>query len=110
MSGSELYAAWLTKYSPVGNPVEALAAVKKEVELAMREQPPPLEVRVAALEGFGPMFTEFVLSMLYTDEIALLPPEAVVQRGIEALEFLRLAALAHAIELDKLANQGEGEA
>jgi len=109
MSGSELYAAWLNKYSPVGNPVEALAAVRKEVELAMRDQPPPLEVRVAALEGYGPMFTEFVLSMLYTDEVRLLPPEAVVQRGIEALGFLRLAALAQAIELDRLANQGDEE-
>ena len=105
MSGSELYESWLQKYSSGRNPIEALAAVREEVELLMRDGPPPLEVRVAALEGQAVMVAEFILSFVYENPSPELDPEHVVERSLMALEFLRLAALAEAIELDKLANR-----
>jgi hypothetical protein len=109
VSGSELYEAWLRRWSAAGDPSEALAKVREEVETAFRERPPPLEVRVAALESYGVMLAEFILSSLYLDEVRVLPPHVVVMRSMEALEFIRLAALAQAIELDRLANEGEGK-
>jgi hypothetical protein len=105
----EVYEAWLKRWSPTRDPFEALTAVRKEVDLQLREREPPLEVRVAALESFVAVWTDFVLSMFYVDEIWMLPPQTVVERCTMAVEFLRLAALQQAIQLDELANEGEEE-
>lgn len=105
---SDLYEAWLSQYSEGRNPLEALLNVRKEVDELLKTEP-PIEVRVAALERFVTVWTDFVLSMFYVDEIWQMPPSHVVARSTDAVEFLRLAALSQAIQLDKLANESEEE-
>lgn len=103
----EVYMVWLQRYSPDGDPGEALRNVRKELEKKQREDPPSLEVRVAALEQFNLIWTEFIISMLWTPELAGMGPDQVVRRSVLAIEFLQLAALDQAIELDRMAHGKE---
>lgn len=109
MTDSDLYQAWLHQYSESNNPIEALAKVREEVDELLKLNVPPLEVRVAALEQFMRIWTDFMLSIFYVQEIWAMSPEHVVDRTTDAMEFLRLASLSQAIRLDKLANEGEEE-
>lgn len=109
MTDSDLYQAWLHQYSEQNNPIEALAKVREEVESLLKLNRPPLEVRVAALERFMSVWTDFMLTMFYVTEVWQMSPEHVVARTTDAIEFLRLASLSQAIRLDSLANEGEEE-
>ena len=103
----DAYGVWLRKYSAGKDPVEALQAVQKEVEILLRAMPPPLEVRVAALESFVSVWTDFLVSILFIDGLRALDPDIVIERTTISVEFLRLAALSEAIQLDRLANRKE---
>lgn len=105
----DIYEVWLYRYSPTGDPGEALRNVREEVSKKMRAGTVTYELRLAALEQFMMIWTEFVVTMLWTPELSDLGPETIVNRSQQAIEFLQLAALDQATELDDIANRKDGD-
>jgi hypothetical protein len=104
----DVYGTWLRKYSEAGDPEEAATNVREEVDQLLKEGV-PLEVRVAALETYITIWTDFMLSMFYVDQVQQhVSKEFVIDRGTLVAEFLYNASLVEAIKLHRLANEGEG--